>query len=263
MKTVILTPFGCASQETGLIYLIVNYLSQVHKEIVQLRCNGIFSLCERDFLTEWQRSFSACSECLAEQIRLAEWASIGVLDLSQYLTAEEAVNSKRWLASIDASNLERSRYKGINIYQLCRESVEKRLGISDTTAHNKFHELTLRRLMLSAVRMLMATKRFNNQFHPDLALVAGGNDLITRSFVEQSQEQKKEVAVFSWNLGGHSITITHLRTGRTFSCDLVLEGIAEIRKDFRSWPPEFLDIIDQVLAFLNIPASQLSLPLAR
>lgn len=263
MKTVILTPFGSASQEVGLIYLLVNYLSQIHKDIAQLRCNGIFSLCERDCLTNWQRSFAACSDCLAEQIKLAEWSSVEAVELSQFLSAEDAMISKRWLSTLSSSGLERSRFKGTSIYQLCVESLAKRLGVDEPVLNNKMHEVIIRRLMLSALRMLLATKRFNNTFRPDLCLVAGGDDVVTRSFVEQSQQQKKEVVVFSWDMSGHSITITQLRTGRTCSCDLVLEGIAEVRKDFRSWPPEFLEKIDQVLAFLGISASQLTLPLAR
>lgn len=263
MKIVVLTPFGSASQEVGLVYLLVNYLSQVHKDIVQLRCNGIFSLCARDCLTNWQRGFSACSECFVEQAKLAEWSCIEAIELSQFLSAEDATISKRWLANLTTSALERSRYKGIGIYQLCIESLAKRLGVDKPDLKNKMHEVIIRRLMLSALRMLLTTKRFNNAFRPDLCLVAGGDDVITRSFIEQSQHQKKDVIVFSWDMSGHSITITQLRTGRVYNCDLVLEGIAEVRKDFRSWPPEFLEIIDQVLAFLGIPASQLSLPLAR
>lgn len=263
MKIITHAPYAQASNEGGLIHLIANYLHVNFGEVSQLRCNGAFSLCDRDEETSWQRDMSSCLRCMNEQQSLASWSGIYTQDLSSYIHSDEILESRRWMFSVATDQLLRLSLKGINLSELCKESFAARCGVGEPDLMNKRHEQVLRRLLLSAARMCLAVRRFHRTFDPDLCLISGGRDFITRSFVKQSIELNKEIALFQMDLNERCIKIRKISTGKFYTSELMLSDVTTMRSDPRTWPQEVVRLIEDILTFLNVSQSQMSLPLAR
>jgi hypothetical protein len=263
MKTVIFTPYGSLSKESGLIHLVANYVGTVIGGVSALRCNGIFSLCDRDEETSWTRNLESCAICMTNQAQYANWAAAEILDLSLYLNSDEIVATKRWMHNLSTQSLLSACFKEVNLYQLSKESLSLRLGVAGPDLANKKHEQITRRVLLSAARMCLATARFNNKYAPDLVLVANGQDFISKAFIVQSQNQKRDIATFSVDINERCIKIRHPKTGKLFTCELLITDISNMRSDSRTWPKEILVMLDDVLNFLDISQSQIPLPLAR
>lgn len=263
MKIVVHTPYAGLSRESGLIYLTANYLNGYFSDIVQLRCNGVFSLCDRDEESNWRRDASSCAACIKNQSQMAEWSSLAYKDLSRFLSAEEIRETRRLMHATPDDGLRHLNFKGLNIYELCRGSFFNRLGTEQPDMMNKKHAQLMRRIMISALRMCMATRRFNNHFMPDLTIVAGGRDYITKALAGQSAQQKRDVAVFGIDINTRSIRIRHPREDKYLSSQLILPDIMSMRADSKTWPAEIVSAVEEILAFLDIPATQINLPLAK
>lgn len=263
MKTVIFSPFGAASEETGLLGLLGNYLKNIIPEICVLRCNGVFSLCDRDSENSWRRGIHGCFVCMQEQGRLAAWAGLRQEDLSLYLTPQQITESKRWALSLAADEMEEAVFGQIKPYSLCRASLRNYFGNLEPDLSNANHLHIVRRMMISAVRMCQAADCFISAAKPTLALVAGGEDFISGALAERSRVKGVDVAEFRWDLPNRSVKIFHPRLQKEFSCPLVFEDITSMRSDSRTWPWELVRIVEDILVFLDLTSSQLVLPIAR
>ena len=263
MQVGIFSPYGASSEETGVLGLVGNYVKNMFEQVFVLRCNGIFSLCDRDAESGWRRSVQHCLRCMGEQARLALWANIACDDLSYYLQPEDVMETKRWVTSIPSDELTRVRYGDIEVFGLCERSFHQRCGIEQPDMHNASHEETARRLLLSALRMCLASDKFIHERKPDLMLLAGKDDFITNAFMNRANVRRRDVALFRWDLASRSVRIKHPRRDEEFSCPLVFEDITSMRADTRTWPWELVKIVEDILVFLDLSGSQLSLPIAR
>lgn len=260
MKIVLHTPFGSASEEAGILYLLSNYLKTLGAETIQLRCNGVFSLCDRDAETGWKRGISTCFQCMHNQQNLAAWAGMATEELSRYLSADEIQESKRWIVSLSSDRLLKADFEGVNIYSICRTNFKNRFGIDDVDLQNKNHDQTLRRFMLSAVRMCLATKRFNNHQRADMSLVAGGKDFLSSAFIAQCVKQGREAALFQWDVSSRSVKIIHPKSQTIFPCGIILQDLSTVRSDSRTWPPELMKVIGEILDFLGLTETLITSP---
>jgi len=172
-------------------------------------------------------------------------------------------DSKRWILSVPVDRLREVAFRGIGLYDLCRGSFLSRFGLPEPDLSNKNHEQILRRFYLSAARVSLATGRFNQIYKPVMSLVAGGEDLITSSFVRQSKEQETDPIVFRLDMSARGIQIIHPVSAEILSCDLLLEDIYLMRADYTTWPDELMKIIEEILVFLGLSDIQLSLPIAQ
>ncbi|MBN8549299.1 MAG: hypothetical protein J0M12_08300 [Deltaproteobacteria bacterium] len=263
MKIPIFVPFGSHSQEAGLIYLLANYLKATYPEVVQLRCNGMFSTCDRDVDSSWTRTMTTCFACIADQRALSDWSGLPVQEFSAYVTPDDTRETKQWATSLDASQLPQAEFRGMPVSEMCRETFANRFGVSEFEPRNKSHEQFLRKLLVSAARAGLAAQRYHSSYSPDLCLVSGGKDYVTQSFVALSQALKRDVAVFRWDVASRAIHITHPRSNKTLSCELVPEGVLGMRSDYKTWPNELLAIVQGILSFLEIAAGQLKLPISK
>ena len=117
--------------------------------------------------------------------------------------------------------------------------------------------------MLSAIRLALASARFSTMQMFDLALVAAGPDFISRTFIAQCKALGRPVAEFHWEVGTRAVTISHPEREQKFSVNFVLEDITSMRSDINTWPPELLQVVQDVLEFLDVSETQLTLPIAR
>lgn len=255
MNLVMFVPFGSLNQEAGVISMLARQTGMVLSSVTQLRCNGTFALCDRDVEAGWNRDLHACSRCLSEQAALGNWAEIGSLDLSGFLSSDEVLETRRWALGLPDQDLITSRFRDLKVFDFCRSTFSSRFGSSELQPGNRNHVQFARRAMLASVRMCLATRRFNNRFMPDLTLVAGGDDFISRSFIEQSREQKKAVAVFRWEAAARAIKVYHPRSSEVYSCEFILQDITSMRSDVSTWPEELLQVTAELMSFLSIPQS--------
>jgi len=262
MKIAVFTPFGSLSRESGIIYLLANYLQRIYPETLQLRCNGVFSICDRDGERSWKRSADSCLSCACDQEKLAAWSGIRSTCLSRYLAPREVDETRRWVLAGEDEKLQVLRFRENALYPFCLASFKSRFGV-EPDCRNKNHLHFLRRLMLSSARFMVACERFNKKFLPDLSLVPGGDDYLSALFVQKTKSQGGSPAVFRWDLHSRTITITNPRTSDLYSCDLFLENVTTLRPDAETWPRELLKMISDIVIFLGMSDTQLALPMAR
>ena len=263
MRVAVFSPFGGFSREAGLVYLLANYLRGIFPEVVQLRCNGTFAVCDRDSEKSWRREISSCLECMRDQEKLASWAGLPIKNFSEYLLPEDVEQTRAWILGLPTTALSEVEVNGLSLSKLCVGTFQNRFGSMEIDWHNKQHEQFIRRIYLGATRVCMALERFNRLFLPSMCFVLGGDDYLSRSFLEVSRLQKLDTILFRLDLGSRGVQITRVLANAQLSCDLLLEDISLMRADFKTWPSELLEIVDQVLNFAGVSDTQLDLPISR
>lgn len=263
MKIAILAPLGSSHQEVGVVALVANYLRSIYPEVSQLVCNGVFSVCDRDIESNWGRALDHCQRCISDQSSVGAWGNLQFLRLSSFISSNEIWDSKRWISSLEPKDMLQVNFRGLTLHDLCLGTLSSRFGVSEIDPANKQQSQFLQRLLLASLRMCIATRNFNNRFRPDLTLVAGGQDFISRSFLKQTQTDKRPAALFRWEVAARSIKVFSPYSQETYSCDFVLDDITSMRSDSSTWPSELTSALDKLLQFLDIPLGQQRLPLAR
>lgn len=262
MKLFVFSPYGNFSREAGLMYLIANYLGNFFPQVHQLRCNGLFAVCDRDVDSSWKRDAHNCKKCINDQGRLAEWAGIGNHSLSQHLLPEDIEGTKRWALALDDDQLITAQFDGVELFELCRESFKTRFGYGDPDSANKNHVRFAKLLLVNSARMCLAAERFSHRYGGHVAFVAGGRDYLSRSFIRKSQQHGGAPVVFELNLNARAVRVVHPLSHEEMLCDLLLEDIYLMRADYHTWPKELITIIEDVLVFLGLAETQLDLPIA-
>lgn len=263
MKVVVSTPLGQISQETGLVYLLTNYMNAAAAQCINLRCNGIFSLCDRDAEIGWRRSLDCCIRCAKEQSTLSQWAGYQFEDLSKYLPAHDVERTKRWILTVPASELTEATIDEVVPFALCKHLFAARFGQVAPVDTNKQHEQFLRRAMLSVARMTVAARRFLFAQKPNMVFITGARDFITNCLAQESMRMGIDTILFRWNLEARAISIHHPRNGKVLQCELVTGGVTQMRNDTRTWPLEVIATLDDILGFLGIPRGELLVPVAK
>lgn len=263
MRIAACSPYGFAQQETGLILLLANYLKRIYPEVVQLRCNGVLSLCDRDSDSSWRRDMNTCFQCQGEQRELARWSNLTLEDLSRHLEPGEIESTKRWIVSLRAEALMTAAWEGVPVFPLAAGTWQNRFETSRPDPANRSHEQMMRRFMLSAVRLLIAGKRFHASFAPDAFLVASGEDLLSRSLIAAAEGVARPVTLFRWDVSRRAVLIRHPGTGAIHPCELLLDNLTSLRADPATWSEALLGIVDEILAFLGIVEPRAQLALAR
>lgn len=263
MKVVLSTPLGHQGQETGLVYLLANYMGAASTELMNLRCNGIFSLCDRDAENSWRRNIDSCIKCTKEQSSLSDWAGFGSEDLSKYLPASEVERTKRWILTVPTSELATTSLDDSMPYEMVKHLFRARFGQETPVESNKQHEQFLRRAILSAARMTIAARRFLFAHKPNMVFVAGARDFITAALAREANRLNVDTVLFRWNLDSRAIAIHHPKNGKVLQCELVTSGVTQMRPDARTWPLEVISTLDDILGFLGVPRSELLYPIAK
>jgi len=263
MKIAVHAAYGTSSEETGVIFLLAKYLNRFFPDMIQLRCSGAFSHCDRDAESQWKRGLETCFKCMHEQKELSGWADLRLLDLTSYLSASEVLETRKWISYASTEELLQSTYDGIQPSELIGGSFKNRFGVETPNLANRNHEQVARRYMLAALRTSLAAKTFAAKEQPDLTFIAGADDFISRSTMEQLKAAKLQSVVFYWDLAGHVIKIVHPRVNSVYSCGIVIEGLSSMRSDVKTWPTELLSMIDEIISFLEIDIHQIPVRVAR
>jgi len=196
-------------------------------------------------------------------MQIGKWANLSFLRLSSFLGPQDIYESKRWIVALRDEELKQVEFKGLNIFELCSGTLAARFGSSQIDIKNRNHCQFLRRMLLAALRMCIATRKFNDQYMPQFSIVAETDDFMSKSFFAHSRAQNKMVVPFRWDISARAVRVTHPLSGQYFNCNFVLDEVTSMRADVKTWPSELINVVRDLLAFLDISETQLSLPLAR
>jgi hypothetical protein len=263
MSVLVFSPYGLASEETGVLALLANFLRQSNYAISALNCNGAFSLCDRDGENAWRRGVRSCFSCLHEQRSVARWAGLPTHEISTFISPEEVNATKRWSLGITHQNFERILFEGQPMFPLVRHSFFARFGVGHPEVTSEEQLETLRRLMISSARMYLGSRRFFAAHETHLVLVAGGVDYLSASFARAARDAGVGVAQFRWDMLTRSVQVSHPAAEAPYSCPLVFEDVTSMRADSRTWPGEIVRIIDELMVFLGVTTGSMELPIAQ
>ena len=251
MKVALFVPYGNFRPEAGLIYLVANYLSKNGAEVTQLRCNGAFSKCARDEKENWSRSNSACLKCTGEQLRMSKWAGVRSVELSTFLHSDDVSQTFKWIHSLNAENLLRAEFRGMNVFALCKETFKARFGSEVPNLNDPAQDQFLRDLSVSAVHACAANQRFISWHQPQLILSSGGGDYMTQSLMTVIAQSEIDYGHFDFDKIQAATLVGAKGKGGTYLTKLVIEGVESLRSDPRSWAPEITSVVHEILSFLG------------
>jgi hypothetical protein len=261
MKLALFSPYGRLHKEGGLLYLVANYLARSGADVGVMRCDGAVSACGRDRSGSVVRTPFQCARCANEQHALALWAGARVRDISADTAAEDVVKTAQWLRSVPTPDLSRVEFRGVNLWSVCRAEFGSRWEDVDISRLSAPQEYDLRSLFSSYVRVCVASERFLGLFKPTLCFATSLNDPLTYGFLAQAKLAGLETVVFSYepdeevvavqSLNGESSDGQSPDGQRRYTTSLVLEGVASMRPDPRTWGPEVTSVVHEVLTFLG------------
>lgn len=257
MRISFFAPFGKLAQESGLMHLLGTYiLSGANQnsghEVRHLVCNGAYGCCDRDGENGWKRKIGQCASCTHEQRVFAD--SVGFEEdwLGSFLSPDDFVETARAIDAIPNSELLGLGLAGQPFFPLAEHSLRQRLGTARIDIENLNHAKILRMHYLFVWQALLASKRFRAKVRPDLCLVAGGDEYLSRSLIAELRMAGVLVSTFKWRISERSVTVAHPTSGATFASEFVLTEKGAFRSDIQTWPADIIQIASELAKFLNI-----------
>jgi hypothetical protein len=252
MKVAVFSPYGSTHKESGLVYLLANFLAKRGADVAQLRCDGALSVCGRGRGAGLARSPFECASCMREQRELANWAGIASKDISSDIVSDDIVQTVSWLRKVPREALARVEFRGVNLWNLCRDEFNARFEGGAIECLNPNQESELRGLFASSVRAAVASERFLEQVNPELVLVPSSFDPVVGAFTHESLRRGIDTAVCSFESETESLSVEFKNSGKnTYTTQLVLEGITAMRSDPRTWGAEVTAVVYEIMTFLG------------
>jgi hypothetical protein len=252
MRLAVFSPYGSVYRQGGLLFLVTNYLSKLGAETTVLRCDGAVKACRRDSKAGQKgRTISSCITCAGEQAALATWASVRMMQLSSFITAEDVLQGSMWIADVPSEDLCRLEFKGESLWQACAEDVQERFPQANPDALRLEESVYVRNLYSAYIQTAVATERFLSSVQPTITLIAAAGDALSRAYLLQAQRLEGDVAVFSYDANDEAVAVESLRGGSRYTTKVVLDGITSMRSDPRTWGPEVTSLVHDILTVLG------------
>jgi hypothetical protein len=188
---------------------------------------------------------------MGEQKALAQWANIKSRDLSSFIVPDDALKSAQWISSMSKTDLYRIEFRGVRLWDISENEFQARCNIESLEKISPAQERDLRALYVSYVHTVVSSERFVASWKPTLHFVVGSNDPLAQAYLSQARCADVEVAVFSCDAIGESITVESLKTGEKYTTTLIIPDATEMRADPRTWAPELTAIVNEMLSFLG------------
>ncbi len=263
MNILTLHPYGSIREEGGLALVLSRYLREFGVDTSHLKCNGAFSVCDRDAENHFRRTALQCQNCMAEQNTFAQWSGARQLRITSYLEPAQIQGTKRWVEQMDAHHLWEAVWKGIPLRTLLQGSFSRRFGTLEPDFRNVQHQHYVQKLSVASLRMLTAALKCNEDIQPNMIFMAGGDEFITACFFAAAQRMGIEVVRFTSAAEGRFVRVLRSSVDETFKSELVVSDISAFRENVQTWPSELLQSLDEMVAYLGLSQLQLELPLAR
>ncbi len=251
MKLAIFSPYGSFHRESGLMYLVANYLDKQGGDVAQLRCDGALPACGRDKKHQSGRTPFSCLQCMGEQKALAQWSNIKSRDLSSYIVPDDALKSAQWISSIGKADLFRIEFRGVRLWDVCEREFQARWTLESLEKMSPAQERDLRALYVSYVHTAVSAERFLSAWKPTLHFVVGSFDPLAKAYLSQVRRGDANAAIFTYDAATEAITVESLKSGETYTTTLIIPEATEMRADPRTWAPELTAIVNEMLSFLG------------
>ena len=184
MAVTFFSPYGSSVKESGFMYLVARYIGAFMDDVVSLRCNGLFTICNEDLKSKDKRNFSSCAACIARSIALAKWSVLKQEELSKYLRATRLKYIKEELLLVPDEELQQVYYEDLNIYKICEDTFLKMFKTTTPNINNKKNLQVIKKMMLSSIKMIEALKTYCNAKRNENLIVPFNNEFLTKTCVE-------------------------------------------------------------------------------
>jgi hypothetical protein len=251
MKLAIFSPYGSLHRESGLLYLVANYLAKNGADVAQLRCDGALPACGRDRRGDTPRSPFQCARCMNEQRDLAQWSAANVRDVSTLIVPEDVLKTAQWIQGVPTEALPRVEFRGVNLWGACAAEFQMRWDELNPQALTEAQQSDVRALFVAYVRVAVASERFIEQWKPTATIISSIHDPMTHAYLLQAKLAKLETSVFSFDPEDDAVIVESFATKERYVTKLVLEGITSMRSDPRTWGPEVTAVVHEVLTYLG------------
>jgi hypothetical protein len=186
-----------------------------------------------------------------EQRSLAQWAGGSTRDISTFVMPEDVLQTFEWIHGVPTESLARVEFRGVNLWGACISEMQMRWEDFDPSALTEAQQADIRALFVSYVRVAVASERFIEQWKPTTVLISSIHDPMAHALLVQARLAKIEVAVFSFDSEEEAVVVESLTTQERYTTKLVLEGVASMRSDPRTWGPEVTAVVHEVLTYLG------------
>ncbi len=252
MAITFFSPYGLLVKESGFMYLLARYIGAFYESTYQLKCNGLFTICNRDCAVNQRRSLLSCASCIASQESLSNWACMESDDLSKYLSAKALKYIKQELLLVPDNELMNVSYEDLNVYELCKGSFKTFLGEESPDIRNKKNLQLAKKIMLSSLKAIEAIKTYYSIENPELFFISSGNDFITKSFLEFLKITNKNFIEVTWDNNANLFNIVNGNSKKARQYEIYIDDIVCFRNDYTTWPKEFTDMLDDVIDFVGL-----------
>lgn len=257
-KISVFSPYGSYGEEVGTLTLFSYFIRDMFLGVYPLACNGAFSLCERDNEIIGERTIRNCMSCLKEQKVHHNSIGAAAIEISSLLRPRDIRETHEWVLSLATADLAGAVYGGMQVGDIL-ERVYRRRGANFSLFDVAQDDETLvRRGLLIVARVMEASKRFISIYSPDLILVARGDDILTRPFVQMARALGAKVSTFRWDLGVRSVLVSHPSHETYWRCEIVLPATTnkpELPKLVEQHQAQLIDLA----RFLGLATEQLTL----
>lgn len=257
-KISVYSPYGAYGEEVGTLTLFSYFIRDMFLGVYPLACNGAFSLCERDNEIVGERSIRNCMSCFKEQKLHHNSIGASAIEISSLLRPREIRETHEWVSSLATADLNGAVYGGMQIGELL-DRVYRRRGANFSLFDVAQDDETLvRRGLLVVARVIEAARRFISIYNPDLILVARGDDILTRPFVQTAKALGAKVSTFRWDLGVRSVLVSHPTHETYWRCEIILPATTnkpELPKLVEQHQSQLIDLA----RFLGLATEQLTL----
>jgi hypothetical protein len=247
MSVAVLTPYASLNPESGLLHLLARRLKSRGDHVEQVRCNGIFSTCDRDALTGWRRTVGSCAGCIADQRSLAAWAGIPATELSIFLSPSDIERIEQLVATLDIAELWSLEFDGVNFENTLQASFAERFPGVRFDPSNRQHEQAVARLARSALRCAVAVSKYFAGRRPGVLMTAAGEGFLEQIVSHQALKAGIACAVLHSEPSRRCTTMRWLGDSTLHEIPLLIASLDGMRSDPATWSPELMTIVDQCL----------------
>ena len=252
MAITFFSPYGTLAKESGFMYMFARYIGAFYDDIYQLKCNGLFTICGCDSLTEDKRNFLTCGKCIACQDELASWACIKTEDISKFLKADALRYIKKEFLLVTDTEIQNVYYEDLNIYDLCKDSFQSFLGTQNPDISNKKTLQLVRKIMLSSIKTIEAIKNYYSSNNPSLFFISSSKDFLTNSILEYLKLTQRKYVIIDWSDEKNIFSITDSSKQELKQYEIFIENIVHFRNDFTTWPEEFINMLNDIAEFVGL-----------
>lgn len=258
MSLAIFSPYGSVPKEAGFLMVLSRYLEKRGYGVVSVRCNGVFSRCGRDELTNRPRTFATCISCMREQGRISAWGEFPTIDLSPYVDGQDCKEHQVRLAQSGSGATAKFMCEGIRVAEILaprKPTAPVLTVVPDSEPEVAKNDLLLTAQAITACSKLLAAQSF------DAVMIPESDDFLVQSMVRVAERRGVKLFRFRWDAENLKMNISGGQYTADFHSHLYFDDIGSMRADVTSWPNEILNHLKDVEEYLGITQQQLSLPI--